>query len=74
MSMCDRCIHGEVCGLEDNHEEAIVYCKNMIPIDVLDEIKRDIFNACCDNYHMPVHKLDCDEIFDIIDKYKAETE
>lgn len=40
--------------------------------DVLDKIKRDIFNACSDNYHMPVYKLDCDKIFEIIDKYKAE--
>lgn len=42
--------------------------------EVLDEIKRDIFNACSDNYHMPVYKLDCDKIFEIIDKYKAEQE
>jgi hypothetical protein len=42
--------------------------------DVLDSIKRDIFNACSDNYHMPVYKLDCDEIFGIIDKYKSESE
>lgn len=39
---------------------------------ILDKIKRDVFNACCDNYHMPVYKLDCDEIFEIIDKYKSE--
>lgn len=43
-------------------------------LDVLDKIKRDIFNACSDNYHMPVNKLDCDEIFEIIDKCKAESE
>ena len=36
---------------------------------VLDKIKGDIFNVCSDNYHMPVHKLNCDEIFEIIDKY-----
>ena len=40
---------------------------------ILDNIKREIFNACSDNYHVPVYKLDCDEIFDIIDKYKAES-
>lgn len=39
---------------------------------VLNKIKRDVFNACSDHYHMPVHKLDCDEIFEIIDKYKPE--
>lgn len=41
---------------------------------VLDKIKRDIFNACSDNYHLPVYRLDCDEIFGIIDKYKVESE
>lgn len=41
---------------------------------VIDNIKRDIFNACSDAYHMPVYKLDCDKIFEIIDKYKAESE
>lgn len=42
--------------------------------DVLDKIKRDIFNACSDNYHMPVHKLDCDKIFEIINKYEKKEE
>ena len=40
---------------------------------VLDKIKRDIFNACSDNYHMPVYTLGCDKIFEIIDKYKTES-
>lgn len=40
--------------------------------EVLNKIKRDIFSACSDNYHMPVYKLDCDEIFEIINKYTAE--
>ena len=43
---------------------------NLTVTDVLDKIKADIFNACSDNYHMPVYKLSCDEIFNIIDKYK----
>lgn len=43
-------------------------------ITIIDNIKRDIFNACSDNYHMPVYKLDCDVIFEIIDKYRAESE
>lgn len=30
MSMCDRCIHSEVCGLEDNHEEALTYCRDFL--------------------------------------------
>jgi len=31
MSICDKCIHDKVCGLEDNHEEGIVMCADMIP-------------------------------------------
>lgn len=42
--------------------------------DVTDKIKRDIFNACTDSYHMPVHKLDCEKIFEIIDKCKGSEE
>ena len=41
---------------------------------VLDKIKAEIFNACSDNYHMPVYNLSCEEIFEILDKYKAESE
>ena len=50
-------------------------CNNTDCLDcVLNRIKRVIFNACSDNYHMPVYKLGCDEIFEIIDKYAAESE
>ena len=42
--------------------------------DVLNKIKRDIFNACSDAYHMPVYKLNVDEISEIIDKYKKKEE
>lgn len=31
MSICDRCIHDEVCGLEGNHEEAIAFCSEIMP-------------------------------------------
>lgn len=41
---------------------------------VFDKIKRDIFSACCDSYNMPIYKLTCDEIFEIIDKYKVKSE
>ena len=30
MSLCDNCIHDDVCGLEDNHEEGLVFCDDMI--------------------------------------------
>ena len=42
MSICDGCIHDDVCGLEDNHEEGIVSCADMIPKDVLEKIKVEI--------------------------------
>ena len=41
---------------------------------VLAGIKRDVFTACCDDYYMPVNRLSCDKIFEIIDKYKVESE
>lgn len=31
MSICDRCIHSEVCGLVDNHEEEIAFCSEIMP-------------------------------------------
>jgi len=37
--------------------------------DILGRIRAEIFNACSDSYHMPVYKLSCEEIFEIIDKY-----
>ena len=42
MSICDDCIHDDVCGLEDNHEEGIVSCADMIPKNVLDKIRAEI--------------------------------
>ena len=42
--------------------------------DVLDKIKRDVFNACSDAYYMPVYKLNIDEISEIMDKYKKKEE
>lgn len=51
------------------YEYDIGYAKGRA--DVLDNIKADIFNACSDKYHMPVYKLDCDDIFTIIDKYRG---
>ena len=31
MSICDNCIHDYVCGLEDNHEDGLIFCADMIP-------------------------------------------
>lgn len=37
MSICDGCIHDNVCGLEDNHEEGIISCADRIPKDVINK-------------------------------------
>ena len=42
--------------------------------EVLDKLAAEIFNACSDSYHMPIYKLSCDEISEIIDKYKTGSE
>ena len=42
--------------------------------DMLGKIRAEIFNACCDDYYMPVYNLNCVKIFEIIDKYKEERE
>ena len=61
-----------------NQEQYELICEKAKKYDrlvrVLDKIRAEIFNACSDNYHMPVYTLSCDEIFEIIDKYKAESE
>ncbi len=35
MSLCEKCIHREVCGVEGNHEEAMTFCADMIPEDAI---------------------------------------
>lgn len=73
MSICDGCIHDDVCGLEDNHEEGIVSCADMIPKDVLDKIRAEIEQIIGE------HNLDdydyCSGLIcarKIIDKYRNE--
>ena len=75
MSICDGCIHDDVCGLEDNHEEGIVSCADMIPKDVLDNIRAEIE----ENAYPIVHGVNNHEkgmtlygILQVIDKYKAD--
>lgn len=47
----------------------------LIPISILDKIKRDVFDACSDHYfYIPVRRLNYEEIFEIIDEYKEESE
>ena len=57
---------------EWQHDHEILNAYSDGASEVIDKIKRDVFNACSDNYHMPVYKLGCDEIFEIINKYTAE--
>lgn len=52
MSICDRCIHDEVCGLEGNHEEAIAFCSEIMPkigywVGIDEEPHEDYECSCC---------------------------
>ena len=64
--------------LNDDNQRFVDACDMAIKAleqePILDKIKADIFNACSDNYHMPVNSLICDQIFEIIDQYRAESE
>lgn len=77
MSICDGCIHDYVCGLEDNHEEGIVSCADMIPKDVFDKIRAEIeqrpYGIANDGIIQGM-KYERSDILEIIDKYKAESE
>ena len=74
MSICDKCLHGDVCGLEDNHEEGIVSCADMIPKDLLDKIRDEIKqknmgssnNICIKAYNDAI-----EDALKIIDEYKV---
>ena len=74
MSICDRCIHDEVCGLEDNHEEGIVNCADMIPKDVLDKIRTEIADEKIDfdlDIGQEIHyNRAIDDVLAIIDRYR----
>lgn len=73
MSICDKCIHDDVCGLEDNHEEGIVSCFDMIPKDVLEKIKDEIIEKFASSNC--AEESGClDQLLEIIDKYKGEQE
>jgi hypothetical protein len=74
MSICDRCIHDYVCGLEDNHEEGIVSCADMIPKNVLNKIRAEI--ADMPKLYPFVDHIDTyvkvDDVLALIDKYRGE--
>lgn len=72
MSMCDNCIHDEVCGLEDNHEEAITFCGDMIPKDIFNKIRAELIQSI-QNGTLKIESGN-EELFRIIDKYKTESE
>ena len=70
MSICDGCIHDEVCGLEDNHEEAMTFCADMKPKDVLDKIRAEIVQIPTISFNAnDIYKAD---VLQIIDKYRKE--
>ena len=74
MSMCDNCIHDKVCGVEDNHDESITFCADMIPKYILDKIRAEIeeerkgYPPSADEYKT------INKVLQIIDKYKKESE
>lgn len=70
MSICDGCIHDDVCGLEDNHEEGIVSCADRIPKDVLDKIKAEISEYKDDKIIHAERNDMIDIVLGIIDKYR----
>ena len=73
MSMCDNCIHDEVCGVEDNHEEAIIFCANMIPKDILGKIRAEL-HATAEMHEDENYYLREEWIDEIIDKYIGKSE
>ena len=75
MSICDNCIHDDVCGLEDNHEEGIVSCADMIPKNVLEKIRAEILlvDKTVKDVRTDGHCFfTADEIIGIIDKHIGE--
>lgn len=72
MSICDRCIHDEVCGLEYNHEEGLTFCADIMMKDTFDKMRAEIeqervgYPPSADYYKAIMKCLR------IIDKYNAE--
>lgn len=78
-SICDNCIHDEVCGLEDNHEEAITFCANIIPKDIFEKIKSEVLtipqidsDGHNNNWYREPQAI-IDDVLQIIDKYIKES-
>ena len=58
-------------AFNQGYEAGLKHGKEQEPLtDVLKKIEADIFNACSDKYHVPINKLYCVEIFEIIEKYR----
>ena len=43
-----------------------------VPIQRLEKLKAEVFNACMDSYFMPTKLLSCDEVTELIDKLLEE--
>ena len=65
MSMCDHCIHDYVCGLEDNHEEAITYCAEYRPMP---KDKRNAFKEAGLSDGARANEL-CNDLNKVLGKY-----
>lgn len=72
MSICDGCIHDDVCGLEDNHEEGIVSCSDRIPKDVLDKVRAEIEAIDDIEVILGGEYVSLYDVSEIIDKYRSE--
>ena len=78
MSICDNCIHDEVCGIECNHEEAMTFCANMIP-KLLENIRSEIYDNLCtvtnpNNTYESISVIDIEKLDEIFDKYIGKSE
>lgn len=40
--LCDRCIHNDVCSLEENGEEALKFCADMLELVTCEKCKHRI--------------------------------
>ena len=49
MTICDNCIHNEVCGQEGHLEEALTFCINRKTADSF--VKQAKWEICSDGYY-----------------------
>lgn len=74
MNICNACIHRDVCGLEDNNEGTKA---DMLAL--LDKISSEIKDSAfdwqeIDGEHESFMVVDLNDVLNILDKYKEESE